>query len=150
MDKTLTDIKIDYNELNHIKEKSEEQIKVELKSKEEILINNGVDLKHSLEFLGNMQMYNETLQEFINEINNKLNKLEEYKEMDNMEDYRILIHSIKSDAKYLGFKQLAEKSYQHEMKSKEKDIQYIKEDFEILKEMINKIIAISKEYLKEV
>ena len=37
--------------------------------------------------------------------------------------YKILVHSIKSDAKYLGFKDLAEKSYEHEMKSKENDIE---------------------------
>lgn len=31
-----------------------------------------------------------------------------------MEDYKVVVHSIKSDAKYLGFSKLAEKSYEHE------------------------------------
>lgn len=164
MDKTLTDIKIDCYKLNNnvdnmgIKIDSEkiennvEEVKESgnegFASKTEILTSNGVDLKGALELLGDIEMYNETFKGFIDEISNKLDKLEEYKNMENMEDYRILVHSLKSDAKYLGFKDLADKSYEHEMKSKENNISYIKNDFENLKSMIENIIKISKEYFK--
>ena len=35
-----------------------------------------------------------------------------------MSNYAILVHSLKSDAKYLGFTKLAELAYNHELKVK--------------------------------
>ena len=119
-------------------------------SKDNILLQNGVDLKTSLELLGTMDMYNDILKEFIKGIDEKVTKLEEFKNNKDMENYKILVHSIKSDAKYLGFKDLAEKSYEHEMKSKENDIEFVNKDFDNLKEILSKVINLSKKYLKEV
>ena len=119
-------------------------------SKDNILLQNGVDLKTSLELLGTMDMYNDILKEFIKDIDKKVKKLEEFKNNKDMENYKILVHSIKSDAKYLGFKDLAEKSYEHEMKSKENDIEFFNKDFDNLKEILSKVINLAKEYLKEV
>lgn len=119
-------------------------------SKDNILLQNGVDLKTSLELLGTMDMYNDILKEFIKDIDEKVKKLEEFKNNKDMENYKILVHSIKSDAKYLGFKDLAEKSYEHEMKSKENDIEFVNKDFDNLKEILSKVINLAKEYLKEV
>ena len=119
-------------------------------SKDNILLQNGVDLKTSLELLGTMDMYNDILKEFIEDIDKKVKKLEEFKNNKDMENYKILVHSIKSDAKYLGFKDLAEKSYEHEMKSKENDIEFVNKDFDNLKEILSKVINLSKKYLKEV
>ena len=39
-----------------------------------------------------------------------------------MANYAILVHSLKSDSKYLGFTKLAELSYQHEMESKANNV----------------------------
>ena len=119
-------------------------------SKDNILLQNGVDLKTSLELLGTMDMYNDILKEFIKDIDEKVKKLEGFKNNKDMENYKILVHSIKSDAKYLGFKDLAEKSYEHEMKSKENDIEFVNKDFDNLKEILSKVINLAKEYLKEV
>ena len=63
-----------------------------------------------------------------------------------MENYAILVHALKSDSKYLGFTKLAELSYEHELKSKEKDASYIKEHFNELLQEGERIIQISKEY----
>ena len=93
-------------------------------------------------------MYNETLQTFVDEIEEKLKNLEDYKNIGNMKDYSILVHSIKSDCKYLGFRELADKCFEHEMKSKANDVAYIVEDFEKLKSLMEKFIKISREYLK--
>ena len=56
------------------------------------------------------------------------------------------MHALKSDSKYLGFKELAEIAYNQEIKSKENDIKYIKEKYSILKEEVDRIIKIIKEY----
>ena len=91
-------------------------------------------------------MYNETLEEFMNNIEERMRKLEKYKEEEKMEEYAIEVHALKSDSKYLGFKELAEIAYNQEMKSKENDIKYIKEKYSILNEEVDRIIKIIKEY----
>ena len=91
-------------------------------------------------------MYNETLEEFMNNIEERMRKLEKYKEEEKMEEYAIEVHALKSDSKYLGFQELAEIAYNQEMKSKENDIKYIKEKYSILKEEVDRIIKIIKEY----
>ena len=107
---------------------------------------NGIDVNAGLELLGDMDMYNETMGDFLEEINEKLPKLIEYKNNNDMPNYAIIVHSIKSDSKYLGFKELAEIAYNQEMKSKENDIKYIKEKYSILKEEVDRIVKIIKEY----
>ena len=73
-----------------------------------ILKNNGVNLEASLEYLGDMETYDETLKEFLDLVDGKLAELSKYKEAHDMENYAILVHSLKSDSKYLGFMDLAE------------------------------------------
>ena len=116
-----------------------------LKNKD-YLIKNKIDVNHGLELLGDMEMYDETLEEFYNNINDRINKLNEYKEND-LANYAIEAHALKSDAKYLGFMDLIELAYNHEMKSKENDSNYIKDNYDSLINEVNKIISIIKEYL---
>ena len=108
---------------------------------------NGVDVEKGLELLGDMDMYNETMDDFLNEINEKYPQAKKYKEAEDMPNYAILVHSIKSDSKYLGFTKLAELAYEHELKSKDNDIEFVKNNFSTLEEEINRIINIVKTYL---
>ena len=108
---------------------------------------NGVDVEKGLELLGDMDMYNETCEDFLNEINEKYPKAKEYKEKGDMPNYAIIVHSIKSDSKYLGFTHLAELSYEHELKSKDNDIDFVNNNFNTLEEEINRIINLVKKYL---
>lgn len=112
-----------------------------------ILINNEVDIEKSLEFLGDMEMYDETLEEFLSEIDERIKDLTNYMENADMPNYAILVHSLKSDSKYLGFSKLAEMSLEHELKSKENNNLFVKNNFDNLMKELNKIIQISKEYL---
>ena len=116
-----------------------------LKNKD-YLIKNKIDVNHGLELLGDMEMYDETLEEFYNNINDRIAKLNQYKEND-LANYAIEAHALKSDAKYLGFTDLIELAYNHEMKSKENDFNYIKDNYDSLINEVNKIISIIKEYL---
>ena len=108
---------------------------------------NGVDVERGLELLGDMDMYNETMEDFLNEIDEKMPKVIEYKNNGDMPNYSILVHSIKSDSKYLGFTYLAELALDHEMKSKENDVNYVNEHYNELEEEVNRIISVIKEYL---
>ena len=91
-------------------------------------------------------MYNETLRIFMEENKTRIPNLKQYKESGDMENYAIQVHALKSDCKYLGFKGLAEYSYQHEIKSKEKNVEYVNEHFDELMSEYNRIYDIIKEY----
>ena len=113
----------------------------------EYLEKNGVDVERGLELLGDMDMYNETMEDFLSEINEKYPNAKAYKEAGDMPNYAILVHSIKSDSKYLGFTHLADLAYAHELKSKENDIDFVNNNFAELETEINRIISVAKKYL---
>lgn len=69
----------------------------------DILRNNDVLVEQALEFWGDINSYNESLKEFLDTLSGKLESLENYKNNSDWENYAILSHSIKSEAKYLGF-----------------------------------------------
>lgn len=112
-----------------------------------ILTNNGVNVEGSLELFGDMEMYNETISDFLNGVSKKLDNIKNYKEASDMPNYAILVHSLKSDARYLGFTKLAELAYNHEMKSKENDISYVYNNYNELMEEANRIVNVVKEYM---
>ena len=113
-----------------------------------ILKNNGVDLDASLELLGDMEMYDETLAEYLSSIAEKVNNLAKYRNEKDMENYAILVHSLKSDSKYLGFTHLAELALNHEMESKNNNQEYVDNHFEELILEVKRVILFSIEYLK--
>lgn len=112
----------------------------------EYLKSMGVNIDASLELLGDVETYNETLDEFNSGIKEKIINLKKYMETGDIENYTILVHSLKSDCKYLGFMELANMAYEHELKGKAKDIQYIKDNFEILCKEIFKVMFIISKY----
>ncbi|MBO5475396.1 MAG: Hpt domain-containing protein [Bacilli bacterium] len=114
----------------------------------EILTSNGVDINKGLELLGDMEMYNETLQDFLTESETRIPKIIEFYNAQNMQEYSVLVHAMKSDSKYLGFDKLAELSYNHEMASKENNIEWCGQNLEILLQEANRIISVVKTYLE--
>lgn len=119
---------------------------IETKSKEEYLKSNGVDLEKAIELLGDIEMYDMTISDFLSEVEEKWQNIITYKTNNDMENYAIEVHSLKSDAKYLGFMSLADISYQHELKSKENDSSFVNENFTKLEEEYNKALNIAKTY----
>ncbi len=113
----------------------------------DFLIDNGIDVKQSLELFGDIKTYNDTLGEFLVSSKDKLNKLEEYKNSKYLGNYAIYVHSLKSDAKYFGFKKLEEIANDHEMKSNAGDIYYISEHFDELVKENDRVLGIIREYL---
>ena len=103
-----------------------------------LLISNGVDINSSLELFGDMETYNETLEDFLASAEEKLQQIQTYKETSDMPNYAILVHSLKSDSKYLGFTKLAELSYQHEMESKANNFNYVYDNYNLVKQYLGK------------
>ena len=112
-----------------------------------ILTSNGIDINKGLELLGDMEMYNDTLRDFITESENRMPQIAQALASGDMENYGILTHAMKSDSKYLGFTQLAEMSYQHEMAGKNGDLAFAQANNPALMAEANRIITVVKQYL---
>lgn len=111
------------------------------------LIQNGVDVDKSLELFGDMEMYNESMNDFLIDASSKLDKLKDFKAKGDMANYAIEVHALKSDAKYFGFTKLAELAYDHELKSKENNMYYVSDHFSELEQETIKSLNITKVYL---
>ena len=145
---------IDRHELNKILNnylkgnmKLQENKKEDEKVNIDYLKENDIDVDASLELLGDKEMYDETLQEFINESKERLPRLEQNKNNKDLVNYEIDVHAMKSDSKYLGFTKLAKMSYDHELKAKDNDQEYIDNHYDELIAEANRILDIAKKYL---
>ena len=112
-----------------------------------LLIENGANVKKALELFGDMETYDDTLSTFLSEVPDKLQKIKNYKEVGDMANYAIQVHSLKSDARYFGFEKLAELAYDHELKSKANDMYYVTEHFDELMTEANRIVNLVKKYM---
>ncbi len=112
-----------------------------------ILIDAGVNVKKSLELFGDMETYNDTLETFLQEIDGKLKKIKEYKEIGDMANYAILVHSLKSDARYFGFDTLADIAYKHELESKANNMYFVTSNYDELIKEASRIINLVKKYM---
>lgn len=115
--------------------------------KKDLLKENGIDVESGIELLGDIEMYSDTLKDFMDEIDERLSKIDEYKKNNDMENYAIEVHAMKGDSKYLGFTKLAELSLNHQMKSQENDSDYVNEHYDELVKEANRIKKVVSEYL---
>lgn len=113
----------------------------------EYLKENGIDVDESIALLGDLEMFNQTLNDFVKESKTRIPRIMRNKMTENMKDYSIDVHAMKSDSKYLGFKKLAELSYEHELKSKENNYEYVTLHFDELIDEYVKIKKIIDKYL---
>lgn len=116
------------------------------KYNKEYLEQNGFNVEEGISLLGDIDAYNEMLEGFIEESKKRLPLLEQYKNNEDMENYAILVHAQKSDAKYLGIKKLADMSLEHELKSKANDIEFINQNYASLIKELEYALEICKKY----
>ena len=139
-------VEVEKTETNSINEVELVEAVEPTSNPENYLRENNVDLDKALEFLGDMEMYNATVGDFLSEIKAKWHRIVEYKNTNDMPNYAIEVHSLKSDAKYLGLMSLADISYEHELKSKENDIEFVNNNFKRLEVEYTKALNIIKTY----
>ena len=87
------------------------------------------------------------IKDFKASLKEKKSQIEKYFEEKDMPNYAVFVHSLKSDCKYFGFLKLAEKAYEHELKSKDNDYAFVKDNFEDLMEETRKVQGIVDNYL---
>ena len=112
-----------------------------------ILKDNDIDVDASIEILGDLEMYNETLKDFYDLSEEKLEKIENAKNNNDLNSYSIEVHALKSDAKYLGLKKLADMALEHQLKSQAGDEEYVNMHYDELIEELKKDIDIISKYL---
>ena len=125
----------------------DEEIKEEINDNEKILEDADIDYKIGLENFGSTEMYKQMLQDWYNEVTEKWDRIVSNKE--NMKEYSIDVHSLKSDSKYFGFTELAKLSLDHELKSKDGDKEYISKHFNELETEYKRILEVVSKYLNK-
>lgn len=86
-------------------------------------------------FDGNDEAYRETLVLFAELWEERREQLKQFLEEENMEEYAILIHAVKGDARTLGAEAFGESAYEQELKAKQGDVRAIRNSFErVIKE----------------
>lgn len=115
----------------------------------EFLKKNGVDLNKCLELFEDIDTYNETLKGFNTSMSKKVVQIKESLHNEDMPNYAIYVHSLKSDCKYFGFMKLANIAFEHEMASKENNITFVKEHIEELLTEVDHVQKLVNEYLDE-
>ena len=112
-----------------------------------ILTNNGINVQASLELFGDMEMYDETLGDFLDMTDEKISSLENFKNANDMPNYAIAVHALKSDGRYLGFTTLADLCYESEMKSKAGDSVFVQENHPKILQEAKRVINLAQQYM---
>ena len=131
-----------------VKEDKVKEEEVDTKVDIDYLKRNDIDVDSALELLGDIETYNETLNDFLDENKDRLPKLENFYNSGDMKNYEILVHAMKSDSKYLGFTKLASMTLDHQNHSSDNDYEYIKDHYKELMDEVDRVTNLLNKYLE--
>lgn len=106
----------------------------------------GVDAKTGVSNMMDIETYDEIMNDFYDSLPEEISKIDQFKKQNDLANYAISVHALKSNARSFGFNKLGDLAYAHEMASKEEDSNYVNEHYEELKEAINEVVEIIKKY----
>ena len=133
---------------NAAKEITSKDLSKNEKNNFKLLEENGVNVKQGLELLKDVEMYKMTMTEFYEELEEKMNQLNEYRKNKDLDSYSILAHSLKTEARYLGFNDLADMAYEHELASKENNQDFVNKSYSTLKMESIRIYDLIKKFIE--
>ena len=116
---------------------------------EKILTENGIDLKGSLDLLGDIETYKSVMSDFLESFPTRFERITRYKENNDMTNYSIELHSLKSDAKYLGYTKLAELSLEGEEIGRNNNTEKIDENYNELTKELERVREVSQKFLEK-
>ena len=87
----------------------------------------GIDGKAAMKYSGSEESLRMVLKLFYDSIDEKTEELEKFYSSEDIENYTIKVHALKSSSKLIGATELSDCAYELEMAGKEKNIEYIKE-----------------------
>ena len=106
----------------------------------------GYDVDKAMDELGGIEMYEEILQDFYNENLDRVRKIIALKKSNDIKNYTIEVHAMKSECMYLGINELANMCLEHQLKGEANDLNYINSHFDELMTEVAKVLTIIKEY----
>ena len=115
-------------------------------TKKNFLIQNGVDVDKGIENTMDFETYDELLLDFVETFPAEVNKFHGFKNAGDMVNYEIIVHALKSNFRTLGFMSTGELFYQHELASKQNDINYVNMHYNELINEVNRVYAILTKY----
>ena len=115
-------------------------------AKRNFLIQNGVDVDKGIENTMDFETYDELLLDFCNTFVEEVNKFNSFKLAGDMINYEIIVHALKSNFRTFGFTSTGEMFYQHELASKQNDINYVNEHYNELINEVNRVYGILTQY----
>lgn len=110
------------------------------------LVQNGVDVEKGIENTMDFETYNEILLEFCDTFPEEVNKFNKFKQENDMVNYEIIVHALKSNCRTLGFTSTGEMFYQHELASKEGNSAWVSEHYNELINEVNRVYKILMTY----
>ena len=147
--KVVKDEKVDWNTIPaYSSDSNDVSSSIQEVYNEEYLLKNGIDYNKGVELLGDLDTYKNTLSDWYKECHQKFEDMKLSKLKHDMPNYAIAVHALKSDSKYFGFDKLASMSYEHEMKSKANDQEYVDSNFSDLEREFIRTTIIVEKYLK--
>ena len=109
----------------------------------DISINKGLSLVK-----GDMEMYLDIVYLFLKD-RKKQDTMQQLLAEQNMEEYAIFVHGIKGNARAVGAVKLADIAYEHEMKSKAGELEYVKEHWDELIAAWDNAINVLQEFYNQ-
>lgn len=107
---------------------------------------NGVDTDKGIENTMDFETYNEILLEFCDSFPVEVNKFNKFKLDNDMVNYEIIVHALKSNCRTLGFMSTGEMFYQHELASKQGNSAWVNEHYNELIAEVNRVYKILMTY----
>ncbi len=110
------------------------------------LVKANINLDNAISYTGDLETYHEILIEFGDNLDKQFNEIKN--SMNDMANYAILTHALKSNARTLGFTILADSAYKHELAGKESNAAFINSDFANLEKAVNNVKLFIDNYKK--
>lgn len=124
--------------------KKPKEIQIET-SKENILVNAGVDLKEAKRFFPNLNELIFQIQSYLTDSIKVKKELEEYFNKKDAYNYEVLVHRLKSESRNFGLMKLGDMFEEHQNKAKEGNWDYINKEYNNLMNEYDKAVSILRE-----
>ena len=115
-------------------------------NKESYLRQKGVNVDAGLTYTGDFETYDEIFGDFMLEFDNQINSLTSVKDNGDMTNYAIQVHALKGNLRCLGFDSYADIAYNHEMASKQNDLNYVNEHYNEILSFVSTLKTLYDEY----
>ena len=112
-----------------------------------VLKNCGINVTKCLEILGSIDLYNETIKDFMDNISSKVENMTTNINNNQLNEYSIDLLSLKSEARYLGFDELSKVIADIESFTIKKDLESVKANHPGLIKQANAYLGVARLYL---